>query len=108
MTLARILTAAGAVALMGGAAMAGDERPKDVVGNTPAASTEMDVQTTVVPMAPSATESAMPASTIAVDQPPGTMTTRLITNGPVPDTAENRAMYKPLSRAGKATSAKGN
>lgn len=35
----------------------------------------------------------------------GTVT---VTNGPVPDTAETRAMYPPLSRAGKRTSAAGN
>jgi hypothetical protein len=32
-----------------------------------------------------------------------------VTNGPIPDTAENRAKYgQPLSRAGKRTAAKGN
>ena len=39
---------------------------------------------------------------------PGTATTRTVTNGPVPDTAENRAKYQPLSRAGKRTEAAGN
>ncbi len=35
--------------------------------------------------------------------------TNLITNGPVPDTRENRAKYgQPLSNAGKATKAAGN
>ena len=39
--------------------------------------------------------------------PVTTMTT--VTNGPVPDTAENRAKYgQPLSRAGKRTAARGN
>ena len=33
----------------------------------------------------------------------------LVTNGPIPDNAENRAKYgQPMSRAGRATSAKGN
>ena len=32
----------------------------------------------------------------------------VVTNGPVLDTAENRAKYPPLSRAGKRTSARGN
>ena len=32
-----------------------------------------------------------------------------VTNGPVPDTAENRAKYgQPMSRAGKRTAARGN
>ena len=36
-------------------------------------------------------------------------TTMTVTNGPVPDTKENRAKYgQPLSRAGKMTSARGN
>ena len=36
-------------------------------------------------------------------------TTMTVTNGPVPDTAENRAKYgQPMSRAGKRTAARGN
>ncbi|MFC3079615.1 UrcA family protein [Phenylobacterium terrae] len=51
------------------------------------------------PAAPAATEYAEPASA----------TTRLITNGPVPDTPENRARYgAPMSRAGKMTAPAGN
>jgi len=38
-----------------------------------------------------------------------TVTTSTTTNGPVPDTAENRAKYgQPMSRAGKRTAAAGN
>jgi hypothetical protein len=49
--------------------------------------------------APAATEVAANAS----------VTTTTVTNGPVPDTAENRAKYgQPLSRAGKRTAARGN
>lgn len=41
--------------------------------------------------------------------PPATFTTRTITNGPVPDTAENRARYgQPMSRAGKMTAPRAN
>ncbi|MDP3659587.1 hypothetical protein [Phenylobacterium sp.] len=37
------------------------------------------------------------------------VTTTTVTNGPVPDTAENRAKYgKPMSNAGKRSAAKGN
>ncbi|MDP3160910.1 MAG: hypothetical protein Q8N31_12900 [Reyranella sp.] len=37
------------------------------------------------------------------------VTTSTVTNGPVPDTAENRRKYgQPMSRAGKRTSARGN
>lgn len=36
-------------------------------------------------------------------------TTMTVTNGPVPDTAENRAKYgQPMSNAGKRTAARGN
>ncbi len=38
-----------------------------------------------------------------------TMTTMTVTNGPIADTPENRAKYgQPLSRAGKASKARGN
>lgn len=33
---------------------------------------------------------------------------QLITNGPVPDTAANRKLYQPMSRAGQRTAARGN
>jgi hypothetical protein len=37
------------------------------------------------------------------------VTTTLVTNGPVPDTAQNRAKYGgPMSHAGKRTAAAGN
>jgi len=49
--------------------------------------------------APAATSAAANAS----------FTTMTVTNGPVPDTKENRAKYgQPLSRAGKMTTARGN
>ena len=39
----------------------------------------------------------------------GAMTTRTVTNGPVPDTPENRAKYgKPMSNAGKRSTPAGN
>jgi hypothetical protein len=37
-----------------------------------------------------------------------TVTSTTLTNGPVPDTPENRAKYRPLSNAGKHSAAKGN
>jgi hypothetical protein len=36
------------------------------------------------------------------------VSTTTTTNGPVADTPENRAKYKPLSNAGRHTAAKGN
>jgi len=50
--------------------------------------------------ASSATSAATPAASV---------TTTMVTNGPVPDTPENRAKYgQPMSRAGKMTAARGN
>jgi len=48
-----------------------------------------------------------PAATTAAEN--ASVTTMTVTNGPVPDTAENRAKYgQPLSQAGKRTAARGN
>jgi hypothetical protein len=76
------------------------------------------------PAPASATEAAPPAepstvsatSTTSTDTaaPTGTasaasFTSMTVTNGPVPDTKENRAKYgQPMSRAGKRTAAAGN
>lgn len=68
----------------------------DVAGAT---STDTTASTDVTTPAPAATNYAQAAS----------VTTSTVTNGPVPDTAENRAKYgQPMSRAGKRTAAKGN
>lgn len=59
--------------------------------------------TTTADAAASATTTAADASTSA------SVATSTTTNGPVPDTAENRAKYGgPMSRAGKRTAARGN
>lgn len=54
-----------------------------------------------------------PAEPVAVDATtnaaPASYTTSTVTNGPVPDTAENRSKYgQPMSRAGRMTKAAGN
>jgi cytoskeletal protein RodZ len=77
---------------------------KTVTVPTEAASTPMD---STMPMEPAA---AMPAATaganVAASEP---VQVQVVTNGPVPDTAENRAKYGgPQSRAGKRSAAKGN
>lgn len=56
------------------------------------------------------TGAAASATTAAGDASTGaSVTTSTTTNGPVPDTAENRAKYGgPMSRAGKRTAARGN
>ena len=56
------------------------------------------------PMAPAATDSATPASATV----PADTTVQTVSNGPVPDTPEMRAKYKPLSHAGRRTKPAGN
>ena len=61
----------------------------------------------------SATSTTTPAATTAgadvSTSASSTFTNMTVTNGPVPDTRENRAKYgQPLSRAGKRTAARGN
>ncbi len=46
--------------------------------------------------------------TVVMDVAAGASERALVTNGPVLDTAENRAKYPPQSRAGKRTAARGN
>jgi hypothetical protein len=128
MHMKTLLAATATIALMGGgAALAqqpaptpgsatgdwnGAHAPSDkkqyettttVTTTTPAplAETTTTTETTTIDSttATSATTSASPAS----------FTTTMVTNGPVPDTAENRAKYgQPMSRAGKRTAARGN
>lgn len=138
MKLTHLATATAAVALLGGAAYAqqpqpdkgptpgsvtgdwnGAHAPSDdkqyqekvtvPVGSAPAATTtdpmpsaQADVSTTA-----SADVTAPAADTGAAAN--ASFTTMTVTNGPVPDTAENRAKYgQPMSRAGKRTAARGN
>lgn len=65
--------------------------------------------TDTVPAGPPAAM-AMPAAPSAGSYgASASVTTSTVTNGPVPDTAENRAKYgQPLSRAGRRTAARGN
>lgn len=77
----------------------------------------MAPMTPIAPMAPAVSSysgDASSNSSVSVVASPMasssvTMTTSTVTNGPVPDTAENRAKYgQPMSRAGKRTAATGN
>lgn len=127
MTIKTLLSAAAALALLGGAAHA--EGPKSE--STEPAQMQHEMQhdgdammapgmdastTTAMPdtsVNPPADDSAVmpPASADASAQGVDTSTTvsaNATTNGPVADTPENRAKYKPLSRAGRATAARGN
>ncbi len=139
MKLIPFVTATAAVALLGGAAAAQTKNdvpkgptPGSVTGDWNGAHAPTDdkqyQEKVVVPLGPApAAETAAPADTAAVSPPAAattdttvaadasasapaaTYTSTMVTNGPVPDTAENRAKYgAPLSRAGKRTAARGN
>lgn len=137
MKTALLTTAAAAFALMGGAALAQSPQtpkpptPGSVTGDWNGAHAPSDDQQyskkVVVPVgaAPAETVEAPPVdtgvstsvdTTAAVAAPAAggyaqtaSVTTTTVTNGPVADTAENRAKYgSPMSRAGKRTAARGN
>ena len=95
-----IISAIAATALIGGAAYAQDQ------------STTTTTTTTAAPMpAPAATTGTATSTSVTTSDPStgASATVTTLTNGPVPDTKENRAKYgQPMSNAGKRTPAKGN
>lgn len=121
----RIASAAAALALMSGAAMAQTAATQAPVNPDPTAAAPAD-QT--MPADPSATTmapaAAMPAPTGMATDTAGVMTSssspetqatlkagdaNVVSNPPVADTPENRKLYgKPMSNAGKHTAPKGN
>ncbi|MBX3485101.1 hypothetical protein [Phenylobacterium sp.] len=131
MKLAYLATAATAFALVGGLAYAQQPAaptPGSVTGDWNGAHAPSDdkqyTETVKVPLGAPADVSAdaaagattvtetpapAPAATDTAVNTSATFTSMTVTNGPVPDTAENRAKYgQPMSRAGKMTAAKGN
>jgi len=115
----RLLAATAVAALFAGPALADDPAtmPQDA-GHMPPAMTQP---------APAADQSGVPASAMTVDPATGAMIVRrdtlspeqaamltpdsanVVTNGPIPDTAENRARYgAPISNGGKRTAPAGN
>ena len=120
MTLTRLLTAAGFAAMLAAGSAYAQSTDTDTTvsvdtqGNTTTTTTTTTVTDPVtgLPVAADAAATAgVPASSLTTTTmgEPGTVTTRTVTNGPVPDTAENRAKYgQPLSRAGRRTAARGN
>lgn len=135
MKLMHFATATAAAALLGGAAYAQQPQPPkvptpgSVTGDWNGAHAPTDdkqyTEEVRVPIgAPPADTSATAGSSIATDvtaqadtsAPAATdtaqdvvVTTTLVTNGPVPDTPENRARFGgPNSRAGKMTDPAGN
>ncbi|WP_332769055.1 hypothetical protein [Phenylobacterium sp.] len=115
MYLRTLLTAAAATAFLAGAAQA--QTPPTDTANPPISADAMPSamkDTAVNPPAGTMvdpgtkTTEATPATAAAVDVS-ATVTTSVVTNGPVADTPENRAKYgQPLSRAGRRTAARGN
>lgn len=117
MKLKIILTAAAASALMSGVAFAQatDQAPGAPVNPptsaAPAPSTAPPANPGATTAPPAAdTGSATSTSATTTDSATGaSVTSTTTTNGPVPDTAENRAKYGgPMSHAGKRSAPKGN
>jgi hypothetical protein len=137
MKFSHLTLATAAAALLGGAAYA--QQPQPPAGPTPGSVTgdwngahappddkQYQEKVTVPVGAPPPADTAAPPSEAAAAPPPApaadttavaatstatnaSFTTMTVTNGPVPDTMENRQKYgQPLSRAGKRTAAKGN
>lgn len=125
----RIATAAAALALMSGAAMAQSTAPGAPVNPDPtaaapadqtmpadpAASTSMPADPTAATTLPAptgaATDTAGRVSSMPAEQQAGLKAgdPNVVSNPPVADTPENRKLYgKPLSNAGKHSAAKGN
>jgi hypothetical protein len=112
----RLMIAAAATAtLLAGAAFAQPpaasgsnfKQSADTAVNPPAS----DATPYTAPVAPSADSATVaPAAGAPTERAPAaTAGTDLVTNGPVPDTKENRAKYgMPMSNAGRRTQAAGN
>lgn len=116
MTFKTLLAAAAATALLAGAAQAqtmtepvdSSMPPMTMPAGDPAPTMD-SVTTETSAQGIFATSVTTPmASTGMNTDTSATMTTTTVTNGPVADTPENRALYKPLSRAGNRTAAKGD
>ena len=123
----RFATAAAALALMSGAAMAQSTAPQAPMNPDPTAAAPAD-QT--MPADPSATTTTTTTTTESTIAPTGAATDtagrvssmpaeqqatlkagdpNVVSNPPIADTPENRKAYgAPLSNAGKHTAAKGN
>ena len=80
--------------------------PADTTATADTASTTTTTDTTATTDTTTTTATATSATSSGTA---ASFTTQMVTNGPVPDTAENRAKYgQPMSRAGKRTAARGN
>ncbi len=102
--------AAALAVLLGGSANA--QPPVDgtpaLVASSKSATATLPGPTDAVAARPGA-ETAAASTSVTYQIGDATLTSTLVTNGPVADTPENRARYgQPDSRAGKRTAAKGN
>lgn len=116
MTPTRLFAAAAVAALIAMPAMAQDSMPP-ADPNEPATAAEpmadpMTDTTAVNPPPAPASEPvpvSSPSATAAGTDVAANVTTRTVTNGPIPDTAENRARYgAPLSATGRRSKPAGN
>lgn len=101
-----MLGLAAAASLIAGAAMAEDT----AVNPSTSASSQPSASSTSVPAqaATPASGNVVSSTTKTLDDG-STLTTEVISNGPVPDTKANRARYgQPLSHAGRMTAPRGN
>ena len=124
MTLKTLAAAAAISALMSGAALAQQPMPhKNMPGHTTSTTTDSSVSTDTTTGAVTTDTTTGAVTTDTTTTSDGTttatsatsyasgasVTTSMTTNGPVPDTAENRTKYgMPMSNAGKRTAARGN
>ncbi|MGI8839322.1 MAG: hypothetical protein ACR2F8_00815 [Caulobacteraceae bacterium] len=122
MTSASILAAAAAAAIVAIPALAFGQAQTPMSGPgvdaTPPMNAPMNAPGAPMAPAPSAGAAGMNTNAMTVDPaqaPPGQVQAlqqgdnTTVTNGPVPDTAANRAKYgRPMSHAGKKTAPAGN
>ena len=128
MKLHYLFSAASAAVLICGAAYAQDSgsaaSQSSVTGSaaTPDSMSQDSSNSVNPPAASSATDPAMGGAASSTAAPPAAtgmatntaasaganVTERTITNGPVPDTAENRERFPPLSATGRRTKPSGN
>ncbi|MDQ2861709.1 MAG: hypothetical protein M3T55_13525 [Pseudomonadota bacterium] len=118
MSSAPILGAAAAVAILALPALAFGQAQAPMSGPGVDTATPMSTPSAGMPNTPTAQAAGVDTNGTVVDSsqaPPGQIQAlkagdnSMVTNGPVPDTAANRAKYgRPMSHAGKKTPPAGN
>lgn len=110
MLIKTLLAGSAAATLIAGAAMAQDvTQPREPAANAQSAAAPDPATTNSVPVSAVTPSANVASSSTTIDRSGAAVTTEVITNGPVPDTPQNRARYgQPMSNAGKVTAPKGN